>query len=140
MPADRLSITFAALADPTRRAILARLALGETTVTELAEPFDMSLPGISKHLKVLERAGLITRGREAQWRPCRIEARALKDADDWLERYRRFWGGAATSGRAASIARSWNRNASSSPSPGTRKTVRPAPKRSLPSTSPNLTA
>jgi DNA-binding transcriptional ArsR family regulator len=91
MPADRLSTTFAALADPTRRAILARLALGETTVTELAEPFDMSLPGISKHLKVLERAGLITRGREAQWRPCRIEPRALKDADDWLERYRRLW-------------------------------------------------
>src|SRR5271155_2241590 len=90
MPADRLSVTFAALADPTRRAILARLALGETTVTELAEPFDMSLPGISKHLKVLERAGLITRGREAQWRPCRIEPRALKDADDWLEDYRRL--------------------------------------------------
>jgi DNA-binding transcriptional ArsR family regulator len=88
---DRLSTTFAALADPTRRAILARLALGETTVTELAEPFAMSLPAVSKHLKVLERAGLIARGREAQWRPCRIDASALKQVDDWLERYRRFW-------------------------------------------------
>ncbi len=91
MPTDRLSATFAALADPTRRAILARLALGETSVTELAQPFEMSLPAVSKHLKVLERAGLIARGREAQWRPCRIEARALKDVDAWLERYRRFW-------------------------------------------------
>src|SRR5712675_102444 len=91
MSTDRLSATFAALADPTRRAILARLALGETSVTELAEPFDMSMPAVSKHLKVLERAGLIARGREAQWRPCRIEPRALKDVDDWLERYRRFW-------------------------------------------------
>ena len=88
---DLLSSKFAALADPTRRAILARLALGETSVTELAEPFDMSLPAVSKHLKVLERAGLITRGREAQWRPCRIEPTALKHVDDWLERYRRFW-------------------------------------------------
>ena len=91
MPPDRLSATFAALADPTRRAILARLALGETSVTELAKPFEMSLPAVSKHLKVLERAGLIARGREAQWRPCRIEANALKDVDDWLERYRRLW-------------------------------------------------
>jgi DNA-binding transcriptional ArsR family regulator len=91
MSTDRLSTTFAALADPTRRAILARLALGETSVTELAEPFDMSLPAVSKHLKVLERAGLIARGREAQWRPCRIEPRALKDVDDWLAEYRRFW-------------------------------------------------
>jgi DNA-binding transcriptional ArsR family regulator len=91
MSTDRLSATFAALADPTRRAILARLALGETSVTELAEPFDMSMPAVSKHLKVLERAGLIARGREAQWRPCRIEPRALKDVDNWLERYRRFW-------------------------------------------------
>lgn len=91
MTSDRLSITFAALADPTRRAILARLALGETTVTELAEPFAMSLPAVSKHLKVLERAGLIARGREAQWRPCRIEPRPLKDIDDWLEAYRRMW-------------------------------------------------
>jgi DNA-binding transcriptional ArsR family regulator len=91
MPPDHLSATFAALADPTRRAILARLALRETSVTELAEPFDMSLPAVSKHLKVLERAGLIARGREAQWRPCRIELRALKEVDDWLERYRRFW-------------------------------------------------
>jgi len=88
---DRLSTTFAALADPTRRAILARLALGQTSVSELAEPFDMSLPAVSKHLKVLERAGLIARGREAQWRPCRIEANALKEVDAWLERYRRVW-------------------------------------------------
>ena len=88
---DRLSATFAALADPTRRAILARLALGETTVTELAGPFAMTMPAISKHLKVLERAGLISRGRDAQWRPCRIEARALKPVDDWLDGYRRLW-------------------------------------------------
>jgi DNA-binding transcriptional ArsR family regulator len=91
--ADPLSVKFAALADPTRRAILARLALGETAVTELAEPFAMSLPAVSKHLKVLEHAGFITRGREAQWRPCRIEPGALKDVDDWLEYYRRFWTG-----------------------------------------------
>jgi DNA-binding transcriptional ArsR family regulator len=91
MPNDRLSATFSALADPTRRAILARLALGETSVTELAEPFDMSLPAISKHLKVLEHAGLIVRGREAQWRPCRIEVEALKPVDEWLENYRRLW-------------------------------------------------
>ena len=91
MPTDRLSATFAALADPTRRAILARLALGETSVSTLAEPFKMSLPAVSKHLKVLERAGLITRGRDAQMRPCKIEATALKDADDWLEDYRRLW-------------------------------------------------
>jgi DNA-binding transcriptional ArsR family regulator len=91
MPTDRLSTTFAALADPTRRAILARLASGETSVTELAEPFAMSLPAVSKHLKVLERAGLIARGREAQWRPCRIEPGALKQVDDWLDRYRQFW-------------------------------------------------
>jgi len=90
-PQDRLSTTFAALADPTRRAILARLSSGETTVTELAEPFAMSLPAISKHLKVLERAGLIARGREAQWRPCRLEAEPLKDATAWLERYRAIW-------------------------------------------------
>src|SRR6201992_2580882 len=91
MPTDRLSATFAALSDPTPLAILARLALGETSVTELADPFDISGPAISKHLKVLERAGLITRGREAQWRPCRIEPRALKDIDDWLAHYRRFY-------------------------------------------------
>jgi DNA-binding transcriptional ArsR family regulator len=91
MPTDRLSHTFAALSDPTRRAILARLALGETSVSELAEPFAMSLPAVSKHLKVLERAGLITRGRDAQMRPCKIEASALKEADDWLEEYRRLW-------------------------------------------------
>ncbi len=91
MSPERLSTTFAALADPTRRAILARLALGETSVTELAEPFEMSLPAISKHLKVLERAGLIARGREAQWRPCRLAAGPLKDVADWLEEYRRFW-------------------------------------------------
>jgi DNA-binding transcriptional ArsR family regulator len=88
---DRLSDTFAALADPTRRAILARLALGETSVTELAAPFEMSMPAVSKHLKVLERAGLITRGRAAQWRPCRIEVEALRPVDDWLESYRRLW-------------------------------------------------
>ncbi|MGF1609821.1 MAG: ArsR/SmtB family transcription factor [Kiloniellales bacterium] len=88
---DRLSSTFAALADPTRRAILARLALGEATVTELAAPFDMSLPAVSKHLKVLERAGLITRGRTAQWRPCRIEPGAFREVDAWLEDYRRLW-------------------------------------------------
>ena len=88
--ADRLSATFAALADPTRRAMLARLAKGEATVTELAEPFAMSMPAISKHLKVLERAGLIERGREAQWRPCRLQAEPLREADDWIEQYRRM--------------------------------------------------
>ena len=91
MPVDRLSETFAALADPTRRAILARLALGETSVTELAEPFEMSMPAVSKHLKVLARAGLIERGREAQWRPCRLAPAPLKDVDDWVEQYRKFW-------------------------------------------------
>ncbi|HTM16458.1 MAG TPA: metalloregulator ArsR/SmtB family transcription factor [Terracidiphilus sp.] len=88
---DHLSTTFAALADPTRRAILARLALGETNVSELAEPFAMSMPAVSKHLKVLERAGLIARGREAQWRPCRLNASPLKEAAGWIEEYRRFW-------------------------------------------------
>lgn len=91
MLADHLSTTYAALADPTRRAILARLAAGEATVGELAEPFAMSLPAVSKHLKVLERAGLIARRRKAQWRPCRLEAGPLKDAAQWLEHYRRFW-------------------------------------------------
>lgn len=91
MSSDRLSVTFAALADPTRRAILARLAQGETTVAELGKPFKISGPAVSKHLKVLERAGLIARGREAQWRPCRLEAAPMKDAIDWLEGYRRFW-------------------------------------------------
>ena len=91
MSSDRLSATFAALADPTRRAILAHLAKGEASVTELAKPFEMSLPAISKHLKVLERAGLITRGREAQWRPCQLNADALKDVENWLEQYRQFW-------------------------------------------------
>ena len=91
MPPDPLSTTFAALADPTRRAILARLASGERSVTELAEPFDMSLPAVSKHLRVLERAGLIARGRDAQWRPCRIEARPLKAVADWAEGYRHIW-------------------------------------------------
>lgn len=90
-PADPLSLTFAALADPTRRAILARLMQGEASVTELAEPFDMTLPAISKHLKVLEKAGLITRGREAQWRPCRLQAGPLHEVSDWVERYRQFW-------------------------------------------------
>jgi DNA-binding transcriptional ArsR family regulator len=88
---DALSQVFAALADPTRRAILARLAQGEASVTELAAPFAMSMPAVSKHLKVLERAGLITRGREAQWRPCRLEAAPFKVAIDWLERYRQYW-------------------------------------------------
>jgi len=91
MPPDHLDRTFAALADPTRRAILARLASGEASVTQLAEPFAMSLPGISKHLKVLERAGLIVRSRDAQWRPCRLQAGPLKGASDWLEHYRGFW-------------------------------------------------
>jgi DNA-binding transcriptional ArsR family regulator len=88
---DHLSSTFAALADPTRRAILARLALGETSVTELAQPFEMSMPAVSKHLKVLENAGLIARARDAQWRPCRLEARPLREAASWIEEYRRFW-------------------------------------------------
>jgi DNA-binding transcriptional ArsR family regulator len=91
MTPDQLDSTFAALADPTRRAILARLASGETSVSELAEPFEMSLPAISKHLKVLQRAGLIERSREAQWRPCRLAAGPLKEASEWLESYRRFW-------------------------------------------------
>jgi DNA-binding transcriptional ArsR family regulator len=91
MAADQLSATFAALADPTRRAILARLASGDCSVTELAEPFDMSMPAVSKHLRVLERAGLIVRGREAQWRPCRIEPAPLKNVSDWLEDYRAMW-------------------------------------------------
>ena len=91
MRADRLSDTLAALADPTRRAILARLMVGEASVTELAEPFPISLPAVSKHLKVLEQSGLIARGREAQWRPCRLEADPLKEVADWVEGYRRFW-------------------------------------------------
>src|SRR4051794_33809676 len=91
MSPDHLSTTFAALADPTRRAILARLSSGEASVTELAEPFEMSMPAISKHLKVLERAGLIIRSREAQWRPCRLDAGPLKEVSDWVEHYRLFW-------------------------------------------------
>jgi len=91
MQHDHLSSTFAALADPTRRAILARLASGETSVTELAEPFAMSLPAITKHLKVLERAGLITRGRQAQWRPCKLDAQPLREASNWMAQYRAFW-------------------------------------------------
>src|SRR6202046_2561292 len=91
MNSDRLSTTFAALADPTRRAILARLISGEISVTELAEPFEMSLPAVSKHLKVLERAGLIARSREAQWRPCQLDAGPLRDVAGWIEHYRRFW-------------------------------------------------
>src|SRR5947208_90726 len=91
MMTDPLSSTFAALADPTRRAILARLASGEASVTELAEPFDMTLPAVTKHLKVLQRAGLITQGRKAQWRPCRLEAKPLREVSDWVEQYRRFW-------------------------------------------------
>jgi DNA-binding transcriptional ArsR family regulator len=93
MTDDALSVTFAALADPTRRAILARLADGEASVTELAAPFTMSLPAVSKHLKVLERAGLITRGRSAQWRPCRLDAGPLADVADWVRRYQQFWDG-----------------------------------------------
>ena len=91
MPTDQLSATFAALADPTRRAILARLANGEATVTELAAPFDISLPGISKHLKVLQRAGLIEQGRHAQWRPCRLQPQPLRSVADWVDQYRRHW-------------------------------------------------
>ena len=91
MSTDSLSATFAALADPTRRAILAQLALGERTVTELAQPFDMTLPAVTKHLKALQRAGLITQGRQAQWRPCRLEAAPLKEAAEWVDRYRQFW-------------------------------------------------
>jgi DNA-binding transcriptional ArsR family regulator len=93
MALDQLSVTFAALADPTRRAILARLAEGEATVNQLAEPFSMTLPAVSKHLKVLERAGLITRSRTAQWRPCKLDARPLQDAAGWVERYRQYWEG-----------------------------------------------
>ena len=91
MAGDRLSVVFSALADPTRRAILERLSRGEATVLELASPFAMSLPAVSKHLKVLERAGLISRGRAAQWRPCRLEAKAMQGAADWLDEYRQFW-------------------------------------------------
>jgi len=91
MEADRLSVTFAALADPTRRAILARLALGEATVSELAAPFDMSLPNVSKHLKVLQRAGLVQQGRQAQWRPCRLKPEPLRGVADWVGEYRRHW-------------------------------------------------
>ena len=91
MPQDQLSSTFAALADPTRRAILSRLSSGEASVTELAEPFDISLPAVTKHLKVLERAGLITRRRQAQWRPCRLQAKPLREVSDWLSQYRRLW-------------------------------------------------
>jgi DNA-binding transcriptional ArsR family regulator len=91
MTSDQLSSTFAALADPTRRAILARLATGEASVNQLAEPFRMSLPAVSKHLKVLNRAGLITRSRNAQWRPCRLEAAPLREASDWIDHYRKFW-------------------------------------------------
>ena len=91
MPSDQLSVTFAALADPTRRAILARLSRGEASVTDLAKPFDLSLPGVSKHLKVLHRAGLITQSRNAQWRPCRLEGARLQEASEWVGEFRRFW-------------------------------------------------
>jgi DNA-binding transcriptional ArsR family regulator len=97
MPADPLSATLFALSDPTRRGLLARLATGDTTVSELAKPYDMSLAAISKHLKVLETAGLISRGREAQWRPCRLEAAPLRDVFEWLDSYRRFWDGSLDS-------------------------------------------
>ena len=99
MQPDTLSQTFAALADPTRRAILARLALGEATVTELAQPFQMSLPGVSKHLKVLQHAGLVVQGRDAQWRPCRLEPEPLRDVAGWLEQYRRIWEDATRAAR-----------------------------------------
>src|SRR5687768_15803489 len=91
MPTDQLSTTFAALADPTRRAILSRLSRGETSVTELAKPFQMTLPAVTKHLKVLQRAGLITQGRQAQWRPCRLTAKPLEEVSDWVAQYRQFW-------------------------------------------------
>ena len=91
MQVDQLSVTFSALADPTRRAILARLAQGETSVKELAQPFEMSLPAVTKHLKVLENAGLVTKSRQAQWRPCRLEATPLREVADWVESYRRYW-------------------------------------------------
>ncbi len=91
MPTDPLSATFSALADPTRRAILARLSMGETTVTELAAPFEMSLPAVTKHLKVLQRAGLVSQGRQAQWRPCKLTPEPLREATDWLEQYRQQW-------------------------------------------------
>jgi DNA-binding transcriptional ArsR family regulator len=91
MPTDHLSTTFAALADPTRRAILTRLSRGETSVSELAKPFQMTLPAVTKHLKVLQRAGLITQGRRAQWRPCRLEAKPLQEVANWVQQYRRFW-------------------------------------------------
>ena len=91
MPSDQLTVTFAALADPTRRAILARLSQGEASVTDLAKPFDLSLPGVSKHLKVLQRAGLITQSRNAQWRPCRLEGARLQEASEWVGEFRRFW-------------------------------------------------
>ena len=91
MHSDRLSATFSALADPTRRAILARLASGETTVSELAAPFEMSLPAVATHFKVLQRAGLMSQGRQAQWPPCKVEAQPLQDVSDWVERYRQFW-------------------------------------------------
>jgi DNA-binding transcriptional ArsR family regulator len=122
---DQLSSTFAALADPTRRAILARLALGETSVTELAKPFEMSMPAVSKHLKVLERAGLIARGREAQWRPCRLDAGPLKDAASWIEEYRRFW-----SAHVDALERHLDRMDQSTPTTkkDREKTTRPKPR------------
>ncbi len=128
---DFLTPTFAALADPTRRAILARLALGETSVTELARPFEMSMPAVSKHLKVLERAGLIVRGREAQWRPCRLDAGPLKEAASWIEDYRRFW-----SVHIDALERHLDRmhpstpNKSTSPKKKAGKTTRPSRERS----------
>ena len=120
---DQLSSTFAALADPTRRAILARLSLGETSVTELSQPFEMSMPAVSKHLKVLERAGLISRGREAQWRPCRLDAGPLKDAASWIEEYRRFW-----SAHVDALERHLDRMEQSTPTKRKTKTTRPKPR------------
>ena len=122
--ADPLSATLSALADPTRRAILARLTEGEATVNQLAEPFDISLPAISRHLKVLEAAGLISRGREAQWRPCRLDAGPLKDAASWIEEYRRFW-----APHLDALERYLDRMASSTPTKKKTKRTRPGPDR-----------
>jgi len=125
---DRLSATFAALSDPTRRAILARLARGEATVTEVAGPFAMSLPAVTKHLKVLESAGLITRGREAQFRPCRLEAGPLRDAAGWIEHYRRFWDEKLD--RLESYLQQLQGKAAARPRPERKRPSPPAPKKS----------
>jgi DNA-binding transcriptional ArsR family regulator len=137
MPADRLSLTFAALADPTRRAMLARLLDGEASVTELAAPFDMSLPAISKHLKVLENAGLIARSRDAQWRPCHLEAAPLREVAEWAERYRQFWDQSfdRLDRYLAELQKKNARATSSKKSPSAAKSKRPAAKASKPTSS-----